>query len=104
MLDEMNIDVGIDVDKVLQLGRVLEWVMEESLRPYCTKAGRPVKEPVEWSIPIMNLAYIPPYREVNWASPEKYKPASHDFIAKQFEGRKIRWDLASDKKEDSKSN
>lgn len=92
MLDEMGIDVSVDIEKILQLGRVLEWVMEESLRPYCTKAGRPVKEPVEWCIPTMNLAYIPPYKEGDWSFPEKYKPASADFIAKEFEGRKLRWD------------
>lgn len=86
MLDEMGIDVGVNIDKVLQLGRVLEWVFEESLRPYCTKSGRPIKHPVEWNIPTANLEFVPPYREGNWASPEKYKPASTDFIEKEFEG------------------
>ena len=92
MLDEMGIDVRVDIDKVLQLGRVLEWVFEEPLRPYCTKSGRPIKHPVEWNIPTANLEFVPPYREGNWASPEKYKPASADFIRREFEGRKLRWD------------
>jgi hydroxymethylglutaryl-CoA lyase len=97
MLDEMGIDVGVDIDRVLQLGRVLEWVLEQSLRPYCTKSGRPIKQPVEWCIPTTSLEYIPPYKEGNWAFPEKYKPASASFIAKEFEGRKLRWDPWEDK-------
>jgi len=97
MLDEMGIDVGVDIDRVLQLGRVLEWVFEQSLRPYSTKSGRPIKQPVEWSIPTQNLEYIPPYKECNWAFPGKYKPASASFIAKQFEGRELRWDPWEDK-------
>ena len=92
MLDEMGIDTGVDTEKVLQLGRVLEWVMEEKLRPYCTKSGRPVQQPVEWSIPTRSMEHIPPYKEVYWAHPDKYKPASASFIAKEFEGRKLRWD------------
>jgi len=97
MLDEMGIDVGVDIDRMLQLGRVLEWVFEQSLRPYCTKSGRPIKQPVEWSIPTQSLEYIPPYRDCNWAFPGKYKPASASFIAKQFEGRELRWDPWEDK-------
>lgn len=95
MLDEMGIDTGVDVDKMLQLGRVLEWVYEQPLRTYCTRAGRPIKQPVEWCIPTSSLAYIPPYGEKtdgNWAFPEKYKPASAGFIAKEFEGLELRWD------------
>ncbi len=99
MLDEMGIDVGVDIDRVLQLGRVLEWVLEQSLRPYCTKSGRPIKQPVEWCIPERDLAYIPPYGppEVYWADPSRYKPASASFIAKEFEGRELRWDPWEDK-------
>jgi hydroxymethylglutaryl-CoA lyase len=93
-LDEMGIETGIDIDKMLQLGRVLEWTMERSLRPLSTKAGRPIKQPVEWNNAEGNIAYIPPYGppEVYWADPSRYKPASASFIAKQFEGRKLRWD------------
>jgi hypothetical protein len=84
--------VGIDIDRVLQLGRVLEWVYEQPLRTYCTRSGKPIKQPVEWNIPTSNLAYIPPYNEGYWANPEKYKPASAEFIRREFEGRKLRWD------------
>lgn len=99
MLDEMGIDVGVDVDKVLQLGRVLEWVLGRPLRTYCTRAGRPIKYPVEWCIPTMNLEYIPPfsYWTGEWGYPAKYKPATASFIAKEFEGRKLRWDPWEDK-------
>jgi len=94
MLDEMGIETGIDIDKMLQLGRVLEWVMGRTLHPWSTKAGRPIKQPVEWNIPERSLEYIPPYGppEVYWADPSRYKPASASFIAKEFEGRKLRWD------------
>jgi len=99
MLDEMGIDVGVDIDRMLQLGRVLEWVLQESLRPYCTKSGRPIKQPVEWNIPERDLAYVPPYGppQVYWADPSRYKPASASLIAKEFEGRKLRWDPWKDK-------
>ncbi len=90
MLDEMGIETGIDIDRVLQLGRVLEWVFEKSLRPHCTKSGRPIKQPVKWCIPADSLEFVPPYKESYWASPGKYEPASPDFIEKEFKGRKLR--------------
>lgn len=92
MLDEMGIDTGVDIERMLQLGRVLEWVYGESLRPYCTKSGRPIKQPAEWTIPTASLEYIPPYQEGHWAMPGKYKPASAAFIEREFKGRKLRWD------------
>ncbi|MDD5094437.1 MAG: hypothetical protein PHV74_08680 [Dehalococcoidia bacterium] len=94
MLDEMGIDVGVDIDKMLQLGRVFEWVVEQSLPSWCTKSGRPVKYPVEWNIPTANMEFVPPYGppQTYWAYPSKYKPASPEFIAKEFEGRELRWD------------
>lgn len=99
MLDEMGIDTAVDIDKTLQLGRVLEWVFRKQLRPYCTRAGRPIKYPVEWAISTMHLETIPPYSDGmgEWAYPGKYKPASADFIAKEFDGRKLRWDPWEDK-------
>ena len=94
MLDEMGIDTGVDIEKVLQLGRVLEWVLRRPLRTYCTRTGRPVKYPVEWSISTGDLSYVPPYSNGlgEWAYPGRYKPASASFIAKEFEGRELRWD------------
>ena len=92
MLDEMGIETGIDIDRVLQLGRVLEWVFEKTLRPNCTKSGRPIKQPVKWGIPAASLESVPPYKETNWSSPEKYEPASLDFIKNEFKGRKLRLD------------
>jgi len=98
-LDEMGIGTGIDIDKMLQLGRVLEWVHGRTLPVWCTKSGRPIKQPVEWNIQERNLAHIPPYGppEIFWADPSKYKPASAEFIAKEFKGRKLRWDPWEDK-------
>ncbi len=98
-LDEMGIDTGIDIDKMLELGRVLEWVHGRTLPPWSTKSGRPIKQPVEWNIPEKSLQYVPPYGppEIFWADPCRYKPASAEFIAKEFEGRKLRWDPWEDK-------
>jgi len=92
-LDEIGIDTGVDIDHVLALGRTFEWTMGKSLPSWCTKAGRPIKQPVEWNNAELNIAYIPPYPpNASWADPSRYKPASASFIAKQFEGRKLRWD------------
>jgi len=98
-LDECDIETGIDIDRMLQLGRVLEWVHGRTLPPWSTKAGRPIKQPVEWNIPERNLESIPPYGppEIFFADPSKYKLASAEFIAKEFKGRKLRWDPWEDK-------
>lgn len=69
MLDEMGIDVGVDIDKMLQLGRVLEWVLGRSLRPYCTKSGRVLKGPVKWS-ERSSLEFVPPFGQGYWAYPK----------------------------------
>ena len=66
MLDEMGIDVGVDIDRMLGLGRVLEWVLEKTLPPYCTKAGRVIKKPVRWNEK-PTLDFVPPFREGYWA-------------------------------------
>jgi hypothetical protein len=47
---------------------------------------------VKWGIPNLSLESLPPYKEGYWASPEKYEPASLDFIEKEFKGRKLRLD------------
>ena len=94
MLGECGIETGIDIDKMLQLGRVFEWTMERTLPSWTTKAGRPIKYPVEWCIPTNDLSYVPPYGppQIYWADPSRYKPASASFIAREFEGRELRWD------------
>ncbi len=40
MLDEMGIDVGMDVDKVLALGRMVERIVGRRLRSECVHSGR----------------------------------------------------------------
>ena len=93
MLDEMGIQTGIDIDLLLCMGRVFEWTMGKSLPVWTTKAGRPITYPVEWCIPPNSLEHIPPYGppQMFWASPEKYIPASKEFIDKEFEGRTYKW-------------
>ena len=93
MLDEMGIQTAIDIDLMLCLGRVFEWTMGRTLPVWTTKAGRPIKYPVEWCIPANSLEHIPPYGppQTFWASPEKYIPASREFIAREFSGRNFKW-------------
>ena len=101
MLDEMGIETGIDIDLVLSLGRVFEWTMEKSLPVWTTKSGRPIKYPVEWCIAPNNIEHIPPYGppQMFWASPEKYSPASADFIGREFEGRTYKWGKCDDEED-----
>lgn len=40
MLDEMGIDLGVDVDKVLALGRMVERIVGRRLRSECVHSGR----------------------------------------------------------------
>jgi hydroxymethylglutaryl-CoA lyase len=93
MLDEMGIQTGIDIDLMLQAGRVFEWTMQKSLPVWTTKAGRPIQYPVEWCIPTNDLSYVPPYGppQMFWADPSRYKPASSNFIDKEFKGRDFTW-------------
>ncbi len=63
MLDEMGIDTGVNIDEVLELGRVLEWCLGKELRPYTTKTGRIPKAPTAWRA-------TPPFRRGWWAYPQ----------------------------------
>jgi len=45
MLDEMGIEHGLDVDKVLQTGRVVERIFGQRLRSQCVTSGRIPKAP-----------------------------------------------------------
>lgn len=40
MMDEMGIDTGVDVDKVLETGRVVEKILGKRLRSECVHTGR----------------------------------------------------------------
>ena len=46
MLDEMGIDTGLDVDKVLAIGKMVERIVGRRLRSYCTETGRIPKGPI----------------------------------------------------------
>lgn len=45
MMDEMGIDTGVDVDRVLEIGRMVEKICGRRLRSECTKTGRIPKGP-----------------------------------------------------------
>ncbi|MBI5013986.1 MAG: hypothetical protein HZB55_00645 [Deltaproteobacteria bacterium] len=94
-LEEMGIATGIDVDRLLQLGRVFEWIMEKSLPVWTTKSGRPIKYPVEWNVSADDLSYVPPFGppQMYWADPGKYKPATLSQIQQVFEGREANIDF-----------
>jgi len=44
MMDEMGIDTGLDVDKVLEVGRMVERICGRPLRSEAIKNGRIPKE------------------------------------------------------------
>ena len=44
MMDEMGIDTGVDVDRVLKIGRMLEKIIGRRLRSECVHTGRIPKE------------------------------------------------------------
>ncbi len=44
MMDEMGIDTGVDVDKVIEIGRVVEKIIGRRLRSECAHTGRIPKE------------------------------------------------------------
>lgn len=44
MMDEMGIDTGVDVDKVLEIGRMVEKIAGRRLRSECIRTGRIPKE------------------------------------------------------------
>jgi len=78
MLDEMGVDTGVDIDRVLGLGRLLEWVLERDLRPYSTKSGRVLKKPLKWALqtspdqfPFISWEHIPPYKQQWWCWPRE---------------------------------
>jgi hydroxymethylglutaryl-CoA lyase len=48
MMDEMGIDTGVDVDRVLRIGRVLEKIIGRRLRSECVHTGRIPKEMTGW--------------------------------------------------------
>ncbi|KJR98044.1 MAG: pyruvate carboxyltransferase [Peptococcaceae bacterium BRH_c4a] len=44
MMDEMGIDTGLDVDRVLEIGRMVEKILGRRLRSECIRTGRIPKE------------------------------------------------------------
>jgi hydroxymethylglutaryl-CoA lyase len=44
MMDEMGIDTGVDVDKILEIGNMVERIVGRKLRSEAIKNGRIPKE------------------------------------------------------------
>ena len=45
MMDEMGIDTGLDVDRLLEVGRAMEKILGRQLRSEAVHTGRVPKEP-----------------------------------------------------------
>ncbi|MBU1149590.1 MAG: pyruvate carboxyltransferase, partial [Proteobacteria bacterium] len=45
MMDEMGIETGVDVDRVLEIGRMYERILGRRLRSECITTGRIPKKP-----------------------------------------------------------
>jgi hypothetical protein len=45
MMDEMGIDTGVNVDRVLEIGRMVEKIVGRRLRSECIRTGRIPKGP-----------------------------------------------------------
>lgn len=50
MLDEMGIETGVDVDRVLEIGRVVERIVGRRLRSECIRSGRIPKGPTGFGL------------------------------------------------------
>ncbi len=48
MLDECGIDTGLDIDRVLEVGRWMERICGRQLRSWTTKTGRIPKQPTQY--------------------------------------------------------
>lgn len=49
MMDEMGIDTGVNVDRVLEIGRMVEKIVGRRLRSECVRTGRIPKGPTGYS-------------------------------------------------------
>jgi len=49
MFDEMGIETNLDIDKILEIGRMVERMVGRPLRSECIKTGRIPKSMKEWS-------------------------------------------------------
>jgi hydroxymethylglutaryl-CoA lyase len=45
MMDEMGIETGVNVDRVLEIGQTIERILGRRLRSECIKTGRIPKKP-----------------------------------------------------------
>ena len=48
MFDECGIDTGLDIDRVLEVGRMVERICGRELRSWTTKSGRIPKQPTDY--------------------------------------------------------
>jgi len=45
MMDEMGIETGVDVDRVMEIGQIMERILGRRLRSECIHTGRIPKKP-----------------------------------------------------------
>jgi len=70
MLDELGIETGIDIIRMLALGRVLEQVLRRKLRPFSTKNGPCTHGVVQWNDGTQGYMYIPPWQDGYFCYPK----------------------------------
>ena len=70
MLDELGIETGIDIMRMLALGRVLEQVLRRKLRPFTSKNGPCTHGIVEWNDGKQGYMFVPPWQDGYFCYPK----------------------------------
>ena len=63
MLNEVGIESGVDLDRFLALGRVLEQTLRRKLRPFTTKNGPCTPGAVQWNDGAQGYMFVPPWQD-----------------------------------------
>ena len=69
-LDELGIETGIDIMRMLALGRVLEQVLRKKLRPFTSKNGPCTHGIVEWNDGKQGYMFVPPWQDGYFCYPK----------------------------------
>jgi len=70
MLEELGIQTGIDIPRLLALGRVLEQVLRRKLRPFTTKNGPCTHGTVQWNDGSQGYMFVPPWQDGYFCYPK----------------------------------
>jgi len=70
MLGEVGIETGVDLYRMLALGRVLEQLLRRTLRPYTTKNGPCTRDVVQWNDGSQGYMFVPPWQDGYFCYPK----------------------------------